>query len=304
MFKPFIASLLFVVAAANAQNAAVRPAFEVASVKPAAPLDMQKLMADMTAGKAPKIGPRVNEARAEYTYMSLTELIALAYKVKANQISGPAWLATERFDIAAKIPDGASKDDAPVMLQALLEERFKLIVRREAQEKSVLGLLIGSGGPKLMESPPAAPIDENAPLKPGERKLETPDGPVRVTQNADGSSTINMGTRGTMTQRMDMEAQMLHLEASQVTMDAFAEMLSSFTRIGGGNGRQVVDMTGLKGNYQIAVDLSLADLIAMARAMGIDKPEFQTNTAVALEPDGGGTVNSAVQALGPQIGTP
>src|SRR5581483_8229169 len=113
MYKPFIAALLFVAGTASAQNAAVKPTFEVASVKPAAPLDIQKLMADINDGKMPKVGPRVNEARAEYTYMSLTELIALAYKVKANQINGPAWLATERFDIIAKIPEGSTKDDAP-----------------------------------------------------------------------------------------------------------------------------------------------------------------------------------------------
>jgi len=35
-------------------------------------------------------------------------------------------MASQRFDIFAKLPDGASKDDVPQMLQALLEDRFKL----------------------------------------------------------------------------------------------------------------------------------------------------------------------------------
>ena len=67
------------------------------------------------------------------------------------------------------MPDGASKDDAPGMLQALLEERFKLAAHRDTQEQPVLALVVGKDGPKLKEAPAAPePIDENAPLKPGE----------------------------------------------------------------------------------------------------------------------------------------
>src|ERR1017187_8137767 len=56
--------------------------FDVASVRPAPPLDMAKLQADMQAGKMPRFGPHVDASRAEYNYMSLKELIANAYKVK------------------------------------------------------------------------------------------------------------------------------------------------------------------------------------------------------------------------------
>jgi len=40
--------------------------------------------------------------------------------------------------------------------------------------------------------------------------------------------------------------------------------------LGGGNGRQVVDMTGLKGNYELAVEFSLSDLVSSLREQGID----------------------------------
>ena len=43
-------------------------------------------------------------------------------------------MSTERFDIEAKMPDGASKDDAPAMLRTLLEERFRL--RRTKKSKT------------------------------------------------------------------------------------------------------------------------------------------------------------------------
>ena len=298
--------LLLAAGAAFGQTAASNPTFEVATVKPSPPLDMAKLAEQVRAGKMPKMGPHVEGSQAEYTYMSLKDLASIAYKVKPYQITGPPWLATERFDIVAKMPEGASKDDAPRMLQALLEERFKLAAHRDTQEHPVLALVVGKDGPKLKESPAtAAPIDENAPLKPGETQLKTPNGPMRITRNADGSTTTNMGALGTMTMRMDMQAQMMTLESSTVSMTGFADMLTNMLQMGGGGGRQVVDMTGLKGNYQVAVDISFADAMAAARAQGMNVPPPAGGGAVgpspaseASDPGGGSTVFSSVKKLG------
>src|ERR1035437_9362699 len=183
--------------AATMALAQTNPTFEVASVKPAAPIDMMKMAAAIRSGEMPKIGPRVDKARAEYTYMAIRDLIVQAYKVKPYQITGPDWIATQRFDIVATLPAGASKDDAPKMLQALLEERFKLAVHRDSQEHPVLALVVGKKGPKMKESSEAPePIDENAPLKPGEMTTDTADGPVRVTVGKNGSATMNMGAKG------------------------------------------------------------------------------------------------------------
>jgi uncharacterized protein (TIGR03435 family) len=268
---------------------------------------MAKLAAEVQAGKMPKLGPHVSASQAEYTYVSLKDLIAIAYAVKAFQITGPAWLATERFDIVAKMPDGASKDDAPKMLQALLEERFKLAAHRDTQEHPVLALVVGKDGPKLKESPAAAePIAEDAPLKSGEMKVAGPDGPVRVTRNADGSTTVNMGAKGKITQRMDIQARTMTLESSTVTMAGFADMLTNVLQMGGGGGRQVVDMTDLKGNYQVALEISLADLMAMARAHGINVPAAPAGggaadnspASAASDPGGGSTVFASVKKLG------
>ncbi len=313
MFKHTFAFLFVVLASAAALGQTVpgNPAFEVATVKPSPPLDVAKLAADMQAGKFPRIGPHVNAARAEYNFMSLKELITVAYNVKGYQITGPAWLSTQRFDIAAKMPDGTQKGDAPAMLQKLLEERFKLTVHRETQEHPVLALVVDKGGPKLKESPAnPAPIDVNAPLKPGEIKIDGPDGPVRMTRNSDGSATINMGTKGIITQRIDAQTQTVHMESSMVTMAGFADMLTNLMQMGGGGGRQVVDMTGLKGNYQVAVDISQASLMEMARQqareMGANVPEAAAGggaadtspAAAASDPGGGATVFASVQKLG------
>jgi uncharacterized protein (TIGR03435 family) len=84
-----------------------------------------------------------------------------------------------------------------------------------------------------------------------------------------------------------------------------------FAQLGGTGGKQVVDMTGIQGNYDATIDLSLADIIAMARAAGVDIPAGGPavtpggaggggNVPVASDPGGGGgtSLTDAVQAMG------
>jgi uncharacterized protein (TIGR03435 family) len=302
------AALLLIAGTASGQAAPPPPAFEVATIKPAPPMDMAKVAADVQAGKMPKVGPHVTASQAEYSYMTLKDLIAVAYRAKPYQISGPDWLASERFDIVAKMPAGASTNDAPAMLQALLADRFKLQAHRDSQEHPVLALVVGKGGPKLKEATePAVPIDPDAPLKPGEMKMDTLEGPARITRNSDGSATINLGAKGSFTQRMDPQAGVLRIEGNNLTMQGFAEMLTRIQQIGGGTGRQVVDMTGLTGNYQTAINISLADLLAAARAQGMNIPNPPAAPGApasagaspeASEPSDGSSVYESVQALG------
>ena len=251
------------------------PAFEVATIKPSPPLDPAKLAAAMQAGGKLPVGANIDALRAEYLYLDLKSLMTYAYGVKPYQITGPDWMSTARFDIVAKMPEGAKKDDAPKMLQTLLEERFKLTVHRTSAEHPVLALVAGKGGPKLKASAekPVA-IDESAPLKPGELKMDGSDGPVRVKVDmTTGSSVIDMGLKGKMAYRLNPATQTFHIDFSMTTMAGFADMITQlFAQIGGTGGRQVVDMTEIKGNYDASIELSLAELIAMARAAGADIP--------------------------------
>jgi len=270
-------------------------AFEVATIKPAAPLDMAKIAAAVQAGQAPKIGPHIEFGRAEYTYMSLRELIALAYNLKAYQVSGPDWLATTRFDIQAKLPEGAGKENAPAMLQALLKERFAVTAHSSMEERPVLALVVAKTGSKLKPATQVpAPIDETVPLQPGEMKMDSVDGPLRVKVNPDGSSTINMGEKGTFTQKLDAGTRTLRIQSNAVTMAGFADMLTRVMQMGGESSRQVVDQTNLKGYYQTNLDLSLAEILAMVKASGIDLPARPGGEPL----DDGQTVLQSVQALG------
>jgi uncharacterized protein (TIGR03435 family) len=62
----------------------------------------------------------------------------------------PNWVESDRYSIAAKADGGATEDmmNGP-MLQALIEDRFKLRIRRETREIPVYDLTVAKGGLKL-----------------------------------------------------------------------------------------------------------------------------------------------------------
>jgi uncharacterized protein (TIGR03435 family) len=278
-------------------------AFDVASIKPTA-MDVQKLAAAVRAGEAPNVGARVTKSQATYSFMTLKELIVTAYDLKPGQISGPDWLndgGAQRFDIVAKLPDDATVDQVPQMLQALLADRFKLAVHRDTKERSVMALVVGSGGPKLKETTAdeLQDIDPDAPLKTGERQMDTPQGPVRMTVTPTGGATINMGKRGIWTQSfVPGPPPSLHLEGKGVTMSSFADMLTQLTATMGGGGTTLVDMTGLQGHYVVGIDISLADLLRIAQTIGVAPAPQAAGAGIAASDPGSSSALDAVQALG------
>ena len=80
-----------------AQTAPVRPEFEVASIKPSATVPLAEKV---------HVGVQIDGAQVHCTYLSLKDYIRIAYQMKEYQITGPEWLASQRFDIHAKLPEG------------------------------------------------------------------------------------------------------------------------------------------------------------------------------------------------------
>jgi uncharacterized protein (TIGR03435 family) len=115
--------------------------FEVASVKRAPP----------QLGKSFNSGIKLDPGRLTCTNISLKKLIYESYGVKDYQVSGPDWLDTEIYDIAATLPPGATGDDVLLMIQTLLADRFKLTLHRDTKEMPVYALVVGKGGSKLEE---------------------------------------------------------------------------------------------------------------------------------------------------------
>jgi uncharacterized protein (TIGR03435 family) len=173
----------------------------------------------------------------------------------------------QRFDILAKMPEGASKEKVPEMLQALLADRFKMTVHRETKELPAYALVVGKNGSKLKEAPPdTAPPpapDSAAPPAKGAITVGSADGPVRVEPSADRKgATVSSSQFGQMKFSVG-EGGMMRMEFSRISMPMLADTLSRFA------GRPVIDMTELKGNYQLALDLSMAEMAGMARAAGM-----------------------------------
>jgi len=90
---------------------------------------------------------------------------------------GPEWIRTERFDIEAVADKNAISGDKTfderadkvhVMLQTLLADRFKLVIRREVREMPVYAIVVAKGGPKferskVEEKDCERPVDESTP---------------------------------------------------------------------------------------------------------------------------------------------
>jgi uncharacterized protein (TIGR03435 family) len=117
-------------------------AFEVASVKPAPP----------PTGPGLRVGMNSDAGRITYSNVTLRNVLTQAYKVKDSQIVGHDWLKSERYDITAKLPEGATKEQIPEMLQTLLAERFKLALHRETKVMPVYAIVAAKNGPKLHEA--------------------------------------------------------------------------------------------------------------------------------------------------------
>jgi uncharacterized protein (TIGR03435 family) len=100
-----------------------------------------------------------NPERIDYRNIQLVEVIRQAYGVTREFESGtgPASIWSERYDIQAKIPPNTPKNQVPLMLQTLLEERFKLVVHREMKQRPVYALVVGKDGLKIT---PASPEPE------------------------------------------------------------------------------------------------------------------------------------------------
>ena len=80
-------------------------------------------------------GPgRSDPGQIAYSNVTLVDLVLDAYDVRAYQVKGPSWLDSDRLDVTAKAPSGATRDDAREMMRTLLAGRFKLAVHRETPE--------------------------------------------------------------------------------------------------------------------------------------------------------------------------
>ncbi len=259
-----MAPALLLLAGALFGQASSAPGFEVATIKPAPPLDPAKIAAGQL-----HVGMKTDAGRVDVGFFSLADLIRTAYRIKPYQLSGPDWMSSQRWDIIAKIPEGVSADQVPEMLQALLADRFKLVIHRASTEHSVYALVAAKGGAKLKEAepdPPAAATPDHEGATPSDGKamvVGSGDSEVRIARSPGGrGATIASGKFGQMKVGMG-EAGAIHMEFSKMKMTDLADMLSPFAD------RPVLDMTELTGAYQVTLNLSMEDMMKIARSAGM-----------------------------------
>jgi hypothetical protein len=121
------------------QGSSAPAAFDVASVRPS-----QR-----------EVGPDYNN---QITYSSagitarnvtLKRLIAEAYHVQLNQISGPGWLDRNEYEFEARATGASTPEQMAPMLRSLLAERFHLKEHSETREMRAYELAVGKSGPKI-----------------------------------------------------------------------------------------------------------------------------------------------------------
>lgn len=210
--------------------------FEVASIKPAAPLTP----AEMKSANF-HLGLKADPGRVDIRFWGLAQLIAQAYRVEPYQISGPEWLLhpapfeSRMFDIEATFPKGASKSQVPEMLQSLLAERFKLTVHREQKSVPVYALVVGD---KAVQFPKSTESDAESDLQAT---------PIGAAPGRAAPAVVISGPYGTM--KIIQHEERSHIEFANLTFTQLAKMLSGLCD------RPVVDDTGLAGTYAITLDL-------------------------------------------------
>jgi len=95
--------------------------------------------------------------------VSVQTCIKWAYGVQDNQISGPGWINSDKFDITAKADDPATEEQMKLMMRTLLTDRFKLSFHHQDKELKAFVLTVAKGGAKvtLAAAPDAKPFRQN-----------------------------------------------------------------------------------------------------------------------------------------------
>jgi uncharacterized protein (TIGR03435 family) len=217
--------------------------FDVASIKPAAPQQPGRMMMGTRGGPGTP-----DPGQVSFMNMPLSRIIMNAYDVKSFQVTGPSWLDSDRFDITAKIPEGATKEQFHVMLQNLLAERFKLVVHKEKKEVPIYALTVARGGLKIKESP------KDVPAEGGDAGSPPPPPPGPPVMGRDGMPRMAPGRRGEI---IAFGPNGFRMQGAHETMATLADVLSNQL------GRPVVDMTGLTAEYDYTLNFSPEGLPGM-----------------------------------------
>jgi uncharacterized protein (TIGR03435 family) len=215
--------------------------FEVASIKPCGGGGRGDTRMG-PAGGFPTVSPgRLNTACAllaapypmagliQRAYGRLGMGVPLALGSALPVLGGPKWIYSDSYVVNAKAPDQTSEKtmEGP-MLQALLEDRFKLKIHRETRQVPVYALTVAKGGPRLKAADKSCiPVSTRPvpPLPPGKRYCDDYVGARK------GPNTT--------------------LKADASTLDYVCKLLGLMLD------RPVIDKTGIPGKFSVYLEFAV-----------------------------------------------
>lgn len=214
--------------------------FEVASVKPSRAAEnmpegqiraQDSMYENMPAGFAPLKGTTFSAHNR-----TLAQLIGMAYKVKPSAVKGPGWITELRYDVDAKLPEGATAKEVNEMLKSLLAERFSLKAHSETKSSGGFALVAAKDGPKLTPS-----VEQTGPLTKEEMEQRTKQGLEASRKRMEALSKSGQ-LRGWSS-----------WGANQATSAQIAEAVGRMIKA------PVADETGLTGKYKVELELLRSD---------------------------------------------
>jgi uncharacterized protein (TIGR03435 family) len=249
MTRRFVTALL---CASGLVVAAQRPTFEVASIKRNIEVSDRAFVRNEQGGRI-SVGNN-----------TLRNIVRNAWRLQNFQIvGGPDWINTERWDIVAKAADNPQPEQLLIMLQNLLIDRFKLVIKREMRDTPIYALVLarpdGRLGPKIQASTTdCATIIAASRARSGAPPPPPPGGgPLCGTRQTVGRMTTNSTT--------------------------IADLARNLSQVAG---RSIVDKTGLMGSFDLELTWT---------------PDPQPGAAADARPAGDDTV-SLFTAIQEQLG--
>jgi len=276
-----------------AQNAALSPGveapvqatpvFEVASIRLCGSGDAGATKGGARGGGGPG-APAFSPDRLSMNCQPLRSLIRTAYvmfadghRVLPGRIApiegGPSWVDSDRYRITAKAEGTPGQDmmRGP-MLQALLEDRFKLKIRRESREVPAYALTVAKNGPKLQsfQEGSCQVLDfSRPPVPPARGEKPTPVCALRMLLTTKPDAAMTWEVHGG-------------------TLDDLARALGSDLD------RIVINKTGIAGKFDYHLEFSADETTAGLNSLrGPDGPVVQPGSP--SDPPGGPSIFSAIQ---------
>ena len=253
MFYRAALTIVSTLLSAQAQPTDASISFEVVSIKPALPPNGRSFRVGTRGGPGSS-----DPGRMMFSYVSLARLVSQAYGIYPFQLSCPDWLNTARFDITAKVPEGATKEQIPLMLQNLLADRFKLKVHQEVKNMPILELSVAKSGPKLKAA----------------------SGDLARQEGVTGGPSLD---RNGFPEIPPGRANKLVIDGRARWQDPDAGIEQLTRMLAGELGKPVTDATGLKGRYSFSLYWMSGEMNATQLTA---TPDTDAASPTASTPDG------------------